>query len=387
VSDESLNTKQVSVFAVLEADYGVDPQVAMTPLLMNTGATSTIQVDTVKREVLDNNFGSFGNAIVGKRWEKTYQQELKGIGFESDSVIEPEFSLLMQACGQEKAGGYVIVSDVTAGTWQLGDTVNNTTAGQPLGVIEFIDGDTLYVRVTGGNVPAVNDSLQGGSGVTGNIHTVEPAITYSPVSDGHQSATIYHYEGGDNGMQKVGLGARGSATLNCTVKALPVIDWKVSALYKSPLDAPTPTMAGSCVRPSPLVNVKVKIGSINMEKIKFTDFMLDFGNDVQQIDDMQAEDGIAAVEIVDANPTLKIKFSAPKLGTYNPYADLGNETVIGCSITYGLQSGQRVMLAVPFAQIESLGENADKNRKNYDLSMTCNKSCSGSARKHCIFVY
>jgi hypothetical protein len=213
---------------------------------------------------------------------------------------------------------------------------------------------------------------------------------FTPVSDVslHKSAALYHYSGGVNGNRKVGTGARGTGSMTGTVKALPVMAWDVTAIYNAPSDLDTPDTVVSCARPSPLVSVVAKIGALDMTKVTLSDFSLDLGNTVELIDDMQAADGVASVQITGAAPTLTVKISQPKLSDYNPFSDLSSETARDCYIQYGTATGKRMMVGVGSAQLSQVGESEDKGLKYYDLTFSANKACGGiAARKHFIFVY
>ncbi len=364
-------TSQAVIQAVLESTAGVDPNAGYTAMLVNKGASKSKESTQIERDVLDKEFGSFGSGITGSLWKASIEMEAKALGRdEAEAIVDPEWLIPFLACATVMTDGYVLNLTASVPEFEVGETVS--VLGSDIGVVVDKTASVLYVRKTGATVPAAADSLDGNdSGASATIDSVTTGKALEPTSDESLIKTMA-LRFNQSKIEKQATYVRGNAVLTGTAKALPKIAFDLQGIYNDPSDKDMPDVTTSGVKPVPFQNVSLTFGDLDTAKVAFSEFSLDLGNDVQAPDDAQKANSIAAIQIQESMPKLKLTISQPLLSEYNPYYEHENQVERNFAVTYG-SANKFIRVFVQKAQISTFSE-TDKNGINhYSLDLSCNK--------------
>jgi hypothetical protein len=377
-------------FAVVkEATPGVDPTTGYVIIPLNKGAETKMEAETVERTVLDDEYGSFGSVVVGKRWMLTGQMEGVAAGHVAGVINEPRLSLPLQACAMVKANAVRVTTGAITGTFKLGETVTTDT-GVTIGVLIDIEtGATNVFYIAAADHVAWNsgDVITGvtsAATATASANGLD-ALIYYPTSIEADMATltVHDYE---DGRRKVGTYVRGNCSINTNVNEFTTFDFDLTGLYSEPTD--TALITGTVLCGTPPVNgAVVKIGSVDMTAIAVSAASLDFGLSVNPVADLQPADGFSAIDIGDAAPTGSITTTVPTLALFNPYALVAASTKVKIAWTVGTNQGERIRICVPNAQLSGVEEEEDNGIRRYTLPFVATKDCADEAQKFYIAIY
>ena len=171
------------------------------------------------------------------------------------------------------------------------------------------------------------------------------SVTYAPVSQNFESATIYMNV---NGVLHKMLGARGTVSFDWTVKQIPVAKFKFTGLYVNVADAaaPTPTYTGFqkplAVTPqaSATFSILGYTGSLNQ-------ITADLNNTVVH----HPVIGDESILITDRKASGKIQIEATTVATKDWWTNVINATTGSVSLTHGTTAGNKVQFSAPAVQL------------------------------------
>lgn len=172
-------------------------------------------------------------------------------------------------------------------------------------------------------------------------------VTYSLVSTGEESITIYAYN--DGILQKF-TGVRGNVNLGFTARKAPVASFSFIGLNVPMTDVamPVPTMP---TIPRPLaVNQANTVVSLGGYSARLESFNIDLGNDVQYRNRTNRQD----VVIADRNASGKVNVEMPLVAEKDFLGASGLctlATASALSIVQGAAAGNILTLSVPKAQL------------------------------------
>jgi hypothetical protein len=357
------------VSAVTETTKGTDPNTGYNTMLLNVGVSNDSTANFIERDVLSADFGTFGGVTTSKVWDFKAQAEVKGGGAVSPV---PEVDPLLQACAAKYEAGKVLVVPSITGTFTVGETVTQGTTAIS-GVVLATTATNIFLRDVAGTFTDAALVTGGTSSATATPSSVVTSALYTPTSDYAvmQTASIRDYP---DGIIKQVTGAMGTATIAMESDGLPTLDFTITGIYAAPVDSAATAGTVSDVDPQPFNGATLKLGAMPAGctgALKSLNF--DMGNTVSQIKCAEAGDGITAIMITDAKPTVSINVTRPDLSDFNPFALRDADDTFEVLTIYGTGAGERVALGVPNAQITGLTESDSDGLDEYSIEAACTK--------------
>lgn len=197
---------------------------------------------------------------------------------------------------------------------------------------------------TAGTAPAWAPLLRA-CGVAQTI-TAGISVVFNPVSDAHESATIYFHLGDTLYSLR---GARGTAKLTIGAQGIPYIEFTFTGLFTQPIQSarPTPVLT-AFKKPQLSTSVNTPVFTLGATALVMRSFALDFGNAVET----RFLIGSEGVLITGRNDAIETTVEAVPLATFNPYALAAGQSTLAVALQHGIVAGERLALAVPAAQIQ-----------------------------------
>ena len=191
------------------------------------------------------------------------------------------------------------------------------------------------------------------------------SVTYNPISDNMESATLYFWIGG---TRHILLGCRGTGVLRWTAQGLPMLEVTIDGLFQTPTEAArvTPDLSGFQAPPI-LSKTTVPAFAINAVSLVMRSLSLDLGNQVERRLLIPTEQ----IVIPDRAERIATQVEAVALTTFNPYALAAAQTRVAVGLTQGTVAGSTLALSVPTAQMQRLpGFENQQNILEWPLSLT-----------------
>jgi hypothetical protein len=185
------------------------------------------------------------------------------------------------------------------------------------------------------------------------------SVTYNPVTDSHESITLYFWMGGT--LHKI-LGARGNALFRWTAQGIPYLEFTFTGLYGGVTETSrtAPTLTGF-KRPKIVSKAATPTFTINSVSLVMRSCALDLRNQVEP----RLLVGLEEVIIVDRADQISAQVEAVPVSTFNPYT-LGQASeaasLIAVSLVHGTAAGYITTLSAPTCQLQRLSgfENQQK---------------------------
>lgn len=191
------------------------------------------------------------------------------------------------------------------------------------------------------------------------------SVTYNPVSDGHESSSIYFWMG--NTQHKL-TGVRGTANITLNAQGIPVARFTLMGLFNTPAEAVrvTPDLSAFQV-PQVASNKNTPAFSVGGQAMVLSQFGFNLGNDVQQ----RLLIGREEMLIVDRSESISARVEALPLSTFNPYAIAEARTRQAVQLVHGTQAGKIVTIDAPTCSLGRLtGIEQSQNVAEWPLSLT-----------------
>lgn len=371
------------LLAVSEATYGQDPVPgASAAILVRDLSITPIQSDSVNRDVVRPYLGSTEQLLANTHVQCTFTVDLTGSGTPSTA---PRFSSLLKACGfTETYTSSAITGTATAGgvnTITLAASASSTdnaytnliiriTAGTGsgnIGIITSYVGATKVatVRYLSGSVTANNTSA----------YAIGQQYTYTPVSSGFGSATIYYNV--DGVLHRL-TGCRGTFTLSATVAQIPSISFTLTGIYNPPTDTAL-TSVTYADQATPLVFTQGNSGAFSLLDYAacVQDLSIDLGNNVvyRELIGCNKE-----VRIVDRAVSGTATIEAPTIATKDYFtAALSDGTLSKLQFIHGNGVGNLVGFAASGIDIGSTSYAETDSILMLNLPFTCVPTAAASA--------
>lgn len=197
---------------------------------------------------------------------------------------------------------------------------------------------------TAGTAPALGVILRA-CGLA-EVVDAETSVTYTPITSGHESATIWHNQ---SGTVYKSVGARGTAKIKVDAQGIAKLEVEMMGLFTQPAaqTVPTPDFA-SWQKPLVATSANTPVFQIGEESLVMRTFSLDLGNQLQGRFLVGAE----RIIIEDRSELIETTVEAVPLATLNPYALAAAQTTIAVLLTHGTVAGNIVSLSVPTAQMQ-----------------------------------
>jgi hypothetical protein len=168
------------------------------------------------------------------------------------------------------------------------------------------------------------------------IVTAGTSVEYVPVSDDHESVSVYF---GIGPSRHILLGARGTAVITVNANGVPVCRVTLTGLFVLPADAARPTVDLTGFQ-LPQIATKANTPGLTIGGVPFVmrSYELNLGCDVQA----RMLIGAERIVIVDRNETLRTTVEAVPYATYNPYNRALLNTRTAVALDHGTIVGKRV---------------------------------------------
>lgn len=170
-------------------------------------------------------------------------------------------------------------------------------------------------------------------------------VVYSPVSDGHESCSIYFNL--DGTLHKI-LGARGSLGLRVRAGQIPKWVYAFKGLFTAPGAVALPAADFSkFMDPLPVSDANTPAFTLDGHAAVLENFELDFGNDVQG----RFLVGQEEIVITDRRAGGRCNIEAPALGSKDFFSLAAGHARVPLTLVHGAGAGTIVEIAAPKAQI------------------------------------
>lgn len=172
----------------------------------------------------------------------------------------------------------------------------------------------------------------------------DTSVTYNPVTDDHESMTLWIWHGRTRQIIK---GARGTSRLRFTAQQLPYLEFDFIGTFTEPTEADqvSPTYTG--FKKPKVVSETNTTFAIDGEALVLRELSLDLGNQVEP----RLLIGREQIIIVDRADTLATRVEAVPLSTLNPFA-LALGDPIEVELVHGKTAGAIATLNIPTAQMK-----------------------------------
>lgn len=180
------------------------------------------------------------------------------------------------------------------------------------------------------------------------VVTADTSVEYNPVTDGHESITLYLWISGT--LYKIS-GARGTAVIRVTAQGIVYIEFDLTGLFSLPSETPqaTPALAAQIAqKPKVATTANTPVFTINGTSLVMRSFALTLGNQVET----RFLIGSESVLITDKMETIETTVEAVPLTTLNPFQLAFNQTTGAVALTHGTAAGLIAALAIPAAQMQ-----------------------------------
>jgi hypothetical protein len=174
------------------------------------------------------------------------------------------------------------------------------------------------------------------------------SVTYSPISSGEKSLTLYL---NIDGKQRVIKGARGNAKGKISPKGVAMLSFSFIGLYSPAADVVMPAGASYSAFKTPLpVNSKNTTLSLHGFAAPVSDFSFDAG--VKNV--YRSLIGAESVVLADRAPTGSITLEDNLVATKNWEAIVENATIGALTLTHGTVAGEKVQINAPAVQLHGM---------------------------------
>ncbi len=332
-----------------EATYSVDPNptAALNAVLLSGQPTLTpMEIRGQDRDLIRPYFGNFEQLIGSITGQLQFAVEAAGSG---TAGVAPAYAPALRACGlRETVLAAALVGMAlggTADTVQLAATasaVNNFYNGLPItitdgagagqsGLIVDYDGTTKTAKVIGKDWVATDNTSE---------YSIGPGVVYTPVSDGHESLTLYLYI--KDVLHKF-VGARGNMVFDLSANNIPRFNFTFQGVAAPVVDDAVPAPVFSAWKKPLLANKSNTplVSFLGAYDIGLESISMDLGNEIQFMDFINIDESF---EQTDRRSATNISLEAVNVGQSDLWGAVRNGTTANFAITHGLQAGERVSL-------------------------------------------
>ena len=181
------------------------------------------------------------------------------------------------------------------------------------------------------------------------------SVTYNPVSDGHESATIWLWIGD---TRYVTFGVRGNVKFDVTAQGIPYLMFEFTGLFKVPAEQirVTPTLTAF---QEPQIVSDANTPTFTMDGTAFVmrSCMFDLGNQIGP----RFLVGSEGIRITDKAEAIEMQLEAVPLTTFDPFTLAAEQSAVPMILTHGTGAGRIATLSAPRMQMQRPQglENAD----------------------------
>ena len=178
------------------------------------------------------------------------------------------------------------------------------------------------------------------------VVTTGVSVTYNPVTDSHESATIYLWIGGTRYVLRM---SRGNARFEVSAQGIPMIAFDLRGLFSQPTDVTrvTPTFTSYPV-PQLASDSNTPTFTLGGSDFILRNLTFDLGNKVEQRLLINSEE----IWITDKAETVEWQMEAVPLATWNPYSLAAGQTTVAAVLSHGTGAGKISTLSLPQLRVQ-----------------------------------
>lgn len=184
----------------------------------------------------------------------------------------------------------------------------------------------------------------------------DTSVTYNPVSDGHESATLYF---GLDGTKYVTHGARGNVTLMVEASGIPYLKFEFTGLFTEPTEIAMDAPVLSAFKKPQVVTDANTTFDLDGIALILRKLSLSAGNSV----DTSFLIGEELVDITDKEEAVEFTVKAVALTIFDPYAAALSDDDLPLTLVHGTTAGRIATLAIPNLEIQRPQSLEDVNGK------------------------
>ncbi len=198
------------------------------------------------------------------------------------------------------------------------------------------------------------------------VVTAATKVEYTPVSEGHESVSIYFHV---DSVRHVLTGARGTAQARVNAQGIPMLNFTFTGLFTSPTEQVRPAPDYSAWQaPQVASSANTPLFTVGERALVLREFTFDLGNQVEP----RLLIGSESIQIVNKNESVSATVEASTLALYHPVAAARDQLLLPIALTHGTAAGKRVKFAAPSAQQARLTgyETGNQNILEWPLRFT-----------------
>jgi hypothetical protein len=343
------------ILSKIEQDYGTDPTPAGTDaVLVRNLEITPIEADTITRDLIRPYLGNSEQILSQTRVLITFEAELAGSGTAGTAT---KLDSLLRACGMTATTTGAAVT----GTAQGGDDGEITLESGANAdddyyngmVISITDGTgdgekgviTDYVGST--KVATVQKSTSTFEPDGTSDYSIEANVSYSPVSESFESATIYF---NNDGILHKATGCRGTFTMTCEVGQIPIINFTMTGVYNAPTDTAAPAVTYTN-QATPILFKADNTTAVSV--LGYSDACLmsasfDIANEIVYRELVGCD---KSVILTNRAPAGEVMIEAPTLGDKDYFSIANSDTTGLLTFLHGTTAGNQVTFLAPIVDI------------------------------------
>ena len=216
---------------------------------------------------------------------------------------------------------------------------------------------------TAGTAPAWGPLLRGCA--VAEVVDAGTSVTYTPVSEGHESLTFHVWIGNTRYVLR---GARGTCVMRFTAQGIPYLEFDFLSLFAVPSEETRANPDVSAfLKPDLVTSARTPVFTLQGDPFVMRSCALNLGNQVEG----RFLVGSESILITDRADALECTVEAVPVSSFNPIALANAQTTVPLTLQHGTVAGRIANLSAPTAQLQRLQslENA-QNIKEWPLRMT-----------------
>ncbi len=172
------------------------------------------------------------------------------------------------------------------------------------------------------------------------------SVTYNPVTDGHESMTLYMFVG--KTLYTL-VGARGNCSIAMDAQGIVYLEFEFTGLWVKPAEGtrPTPVLTGY-KNPQVATNANTQGFTIDATEFVTRSFKMNLGNAVEN----RFLIGSESVLITDKSEMVEATVEAVPLTTLDPYDLAQSQSTVALGLVHGTGAGNIASLNIPAAQVQ-----------------------------------
>lgn len=347
------NSMKKVLLAVTESVYGQEMvPTAANAILVRGFTINPIEPDTDDRANVRPFFGN-QEQLVGACW-RSMDFEIEAAGSGTPGVV-PGWGMMHRGCGLAET----ILPTAHVGTATAGAVGSISLAAAASAVDDVYRGLTL--RITGGagagqarvigtytgatKIAVPTEAFTVAPNAT-STYSIDAQVVYNPITDAHQSITIYGYI---DGLLHKMTGSRGSVSFKAEVGKIPVWSYKFQGLFSPVIDATTPTPVLAAFQRPLLVNSgitsDVRLHGLAANTLK--SFDVDLANSLTR----RTYVGSRYVGITGRAPSGNASIEMPDVAARDMIGITQAVSLGAFSMTHGTTAGNIIKIDMPSVQL------------------------------------